>query len=202
MDSPDLTHVMRRERTALLKKFRAEQKSERRRFKLEVRTTWDAKMAENKENFLHEGDDSKEDSSLPRYPVDPEDAAEAYENYLFDKLQRFDRDAADLLVSFRSSLRVVPSWNSQEERVNPVLIQSRTEALWEGLRRVYFGKKEPEPSRQDQDPFREENMANRRREIAEFRRHRPPSDSGRDIPPLPRDHDDDSDDPPPVNSTY
>jgi hypothetical protein len=201
MDSPDWPQVTRRGESILLKKFRAEQKSERRRFKLEVRATWDAEMAENKENYLHEGGYSKEDSLLPRFPVDPEDAAEAYENYLFDRLQRYDRDAADLLVDFRSSLWVVPSWNSQEERINPALIQNRTETLWEGWRRVYFGEKEPEPSHQDRELTHEEVMANLRREIAEveerLRMRRPPPDSGRGIPPLPRDDDDDSDGVPP-----
>ena len=148
-----------------MKRFRAEQKLERRRVKLEVKATWDAEMAENKENYLHE-DDTKEDSLHPRFPVDPEDAAEAYENYLFDRMQRHDRDAADLLQDFRSSLRVIPSWNDEEERVNPALIRSRTEGLWEGLRRVYFGQKESVPLQPVEEQSHEEVMANLRAEIA------------------------------------
>jgi hypothetical protein len=191
--------VTRRERFELLRKFRTEQKLRRRSFKLQVKETWDAEMAENKENFLHEGD-SKEDSSLPRFPVSAEDAAEAYENYFFDRMQQYDRDAADLLVDFRSSLHVVPSWNDQQERVNPVLMERRTNNLWEGLRRVYFEEKEAEPSHDDQDFSHEEVMDNLRREIAEIderlRRRRPPPDSGRSLPPLPRDDGDDGGEPP------
>ena len=199
LDSSPWLAVTRRERADLLKKFKAEQKLDRRRFKLEVRATWEAEIADNKENCLHEGD-SREDSSLPRWPVDPEDAAEAYENYLFDRLQRYDGDSAAMLVDFRSSLTVVPSWNVQQERINPALMQNRTAALWEGLRRVYFGEKELEPSRDDLELSHEEVMDNLRREIAEveerLRTRRPPPDSGRDIPPLPRDHDDDEGGPP------
>jgi hypothetical protein len=195
----DWPQVTRRERAELLKKFRAEQKLDRRRFKLEVKETWEAEMATNKENFLH-AEDSKEDLTLPRFPVNAEDAAEAYENYLFDRLLQYDRDSADLLDAFRSSLHVIPSWNTQQERVNPALIQRNTAALWEGLRRAYFGKKEPESSLRDQELSHEEVMANLRREIAELeervRRRRPAPDSSQGIPHLPRDDDDDGSEPP------
>jgi hypothetical protein len=43
--------VTRRERFDLLRKFRAEQKLRRRRFKLEVKETWEAETAGDKENF-------------------------------------------------------------------------------------------------------------------------------------------------------
>jgi hypothetical protein len=193
------SQVTRRERTELLKKFRAEQKLDRRRFKMEVKETWEAEMADNKENFLH-AEDSKDDLTLPRFPVDAEDAAEAYENYFFDRLLQYDRDSADLLAAFRSSLHVVPSWNTQQERVNPALIQNRTAALWEGLRRVYFGEKESEPSLRDQELSQEEVMANLRREIEEIeeplRRRRPPPDSSPGLHHMPRDDDDDGSEPP------
>jgi hypothetical protein len=99
--------VTRRERSELLKKFRKEQKLDRRHFKLEVRETWEAEIAAEKENYFHEND-PREDSSLPRFPVNPEDAAQAYEDYLFERMMRYDSDAAHLLVDFRASLQVVP----------------------------------------------------------------------------------------------
>ena len=204
-DSPVCPPVTRRERTALLQRFRVEQKFERRRVRLEVKATWDAEVAEDKENYRHEGDDAKEGSLLPRFPVDPEDAAEAYENYLFDSMLRHDRDASDLLLDFRSSLRVIPSWNVEEERINPALINSRTEALWEGLRRVYFGQREAEPLPQVEEQSHDEIMANLREEIASvderLRLHdrsrlgRLPPESGRYLPPLPREDEDDEGDP-------
>jgi hypothetical protein len=201
MDTPDWPpRVTRRERSELLKKFRKEQKLDRRRFKLEVRADWDAEMATDKENYLHEQD--PRDSSLPRFPVNLEDEAEAYENYLFDRMTRYDRDSADLLSDFRSFLRVDPSLPTQVGE-NPVLIREMTEALWEGLRRVYFGKKEAEPSRQGPELTHEEVMDNFRREIAEIEerlRLRRPPDSERPILPLPRDDDSDGAPPPFANT--
>ncbi len=196
MDTSSWPRVTRRERSELLKKFRKEQKLDRRRFKLEVTATWDAEMAADKDNYLHE-QDPRDDSSLLRFPVNPEDEAEAYENYLFDRMMVYDRDSADLLFDFRSSLQVVPSLPTQVEE-DPALIRNRTAALWAGLRRVYFGEKETEPSRQAPELTHEEVMDNLRREIAEIEerlRLRRSPDSERPILPLPRD--DDSDDPPP-----
>ncbi len=110
--------VTRRERSELLKKFRKEQKLDRRRFKLEVRETWEAEIAAEKENYLHE-QDPREDSSLQRFPVNPEDEAQAYEDYLFERMRRYDSDAAHLLVDFRESLQVVPhDFLGQAQREN------------------------------------------------------------------------------------
>jgi hypothetical protein len=57
---------------------------------------------------------------------------------------RYDSDSSFQLAEFRTTLRIVP------ERLggpNPSLIRDRTMALWEGLRRVYFGTTEVSPAR-------------------------------------------------------
>ncbi len=77
---------------------------DRRQFKLKVRATWEEEINEEKENYLHELD-PREDSLLPRFPVSPEDEAEAYENYLFDRMRQYDEDSANMLFDFRSSPR-------------------------------------------------------------------------------------------------
>ncbi len=121
--------------------------------------------------------------------MNPEDEAEAYDNYLFDRMRQYDEDSAHLLLDFRSSLHVVPSTSTHLEE-DPSLMSRRTEELWAGLRRVYFGEKEPESSR----PGREQNNELGRR----VRRRNHPEDSGRPIPPR-RDNDDQS--PPSVAPT-
>ncbi len=89
-----MTLVSRWERSTLLSKFKKEQRLDRKRFKREVSQQWDEEMAIDKENQTKE--------------VEPETEAEAYEDYLFDRLMTFDGNAAFRLLEFRSSLRVVP----------------------------------------------------------------------------------------------
>jgi hypothetical protein len=132
--------VSRRERNLLLKKFRQEQKQERRRYKLLVKQMWEDEIAEEKENFSKAGDLVGSSSSSSVF--DPETIAEAYENYLFDKMMRHDGDAAHLLVHFRASLKVVPPSGSQDEALVSSLRRDRTTVLFEGIRRVYFGETE------------------------------------------------------------
>jgi hypothetical protein len=202
-DEAPITDVMisRRERTALLKMFRHEQKMERRRYKSLVKREWEEEIAEEKENFPKEGDGvgSSSVSSVFR-PVDPEMLAEAREDYLFDKMVRHDGDAAHLLVHFRASLRVVSELDLRNEGDAFSLRRDRTNELFQGLRRVYFGEKErqlpaPDPARSHQ-----EEMAILQREIDDLERrrgrHRVPEDSGR--PFLPFRDEDDGPDPPPL----
>ncbi len=94
--------VSRRERLSLIKKFKREQRYCRRVYRRSVKMTWEAEIADNKEN---------EDEGLiglPRPSVDPEVVAEAFENYCFDRMEKFDEDAAFQLARFCSSLRVIP----------------------------------------------------------------------------------------------
>jgi hypothetical protein len=108
----------------LLKKFKREQRISRRHFQRGVRATWESEIADDKENEQGTGQES-----LPGQLIDPEVEEEAFENYLFDRMERFDEDAALQLGRFRATLRIVP-----ESLGGPglVLRQGRTAALWEG----------------------------------------------------------------------
>ena len=155
--SPELpvefTLVSRWERSVLLAKFKKEQRLARKRFKLTVRGTWSVDLAEDKEN------DTKE--------VDPEVEAEAFEDYLFDRLMTHDGDAAFQLVTFRSTLRVVPD-QSGGPILDPTLVRSRADNLWEGLRRVYFGEREREQTELGPELSHQQVMENLRKEITEL----------------------------------
>jgi hypothetical protein len=63
-----------------------------------MRSRWDAEIADDKENGKEDGRDL-----VPHHPIDPEDEAEAFENYLFDGMATYDADAACQLIHFRSS---------------------------------------------------------------------------------------------------
>ncbi len=118
----------------------------------DIRALWDAELADDKENGgLASGED-----------VDSEVEAEAFEDYLFAKMMRYDgdSDSAFQLTDFRSTLRIIP------ERLggpNPDLVRDRTMALWEGLRRVYFGTSKIAPAR---DPTRASRKNTQPREIS------------------------------------
>jgi hypothetical protein len=122
----------------------------------------------------------------------------------------FDDDSALQLARFRSSLRIVPKSLGGPDFV---LVQERTDVLWEGLRRVYFGTQEIEPVAPERPEIsHEQSMANLRREIARLEekaarqrqeiaelerraeRRRRAAYSGR--LPLPVQREDDNDDPP------
>ncbi len=71
---------------------------------------------------------------------------EAFENYEFDALMRFDADQAQELFFFRSSLFLIPPPPGGLDPSQILRREARTNALWEGYRRVYFGELESEPS--------------------------------------------------------
>jgi hypothetical protein len=125
--------VTRRERATLLKEFRRNQRLARTIYKNSLRAMWNAEIHDEKENQSRE---SGED-------LDPEVEAKAYEDYFFAKMLRYDGDLACQLMEFRTTLRITPEYLGGP---NPNLIRDRTMALWEGLRRVYFGiAEEPLP---------------------------------------------------------
>ncbi len=68
---------------------------------------WEADIADDKENCSSQ-EEGKRGESLGTEPVDPEVEAEAFEDYLFDRMMTYDGDSAFQLVRFRLSLRVVP----------------------------------------------------------------------------------------------
>jgi hypothetical protein len=156
--SPGNPEVSRRERGVLLKIFRKEQRMNRKQYRASLRSKWDVEVADDKENAQ-----GKEQETTS--PVDPEVEAEAFENYLFDRMATYDEDSAHQLAHFWSSLRIVPE---QLGGPSPVLRQERTEALWAGLCRVYFDEQEREPVAELPALSHEEIMGNLRREIAEL----------------------------------
>jgi hypothetical protein len=118
--------VTRRERATLLKEFQRNQRLSRKHYKSTIRALWDTELADDKENELFASGEE----------IDSEFEAEAYEDYLFIKMMRYDGDTAFQLVEFRTTLRIIPESLGVP---NHALIRDRTMALWEGLRRVYFG---------------------------------------------------------------
>ncbi len=85
---------------------------------------WDDEFADGKENCSS--------SALPFFPSRAEVEQEAFENYLFAKMDNADREYAEKLVTFRALLKVAPEPPGTLE--SPSLIQERTRALWKGLR--------------------------------------------------------------------
>jgi hypothetical protein len=122
--------VSRKERAVLMKTFRLEQRMDRRRNKLKVRAMWEAETADGKENLLPQ-EDAMRSSSGDTITLD-----------LFERIMRYDGDAADRLVHFRASLELVPERDSPNEERSLGLRRNRTASLWDGLRRVYFGEVE------------------------------------------------------------
>jgi hypothetical protein len=163
LDNPE---VSRHERAVLLKLFKKEQRLSRKRYRASVRGLWEADIADDKEN-RQSGEERKqgEGESILTQPVDPEVEAEAFENFLFDRMLVYDGDAAFQLVRFRQSLRVVPANLGGPD---PALIRIRTANLWEGLRRVYFGERETESVAPIPALTHEQIMNQLRQEIAEL----------------------------------
>jgi hypothetical protein len=135
-ETTEMLKVSRRERATLLQAFKRDQRLARKQYKSSIRSLWDAELSEDI------------DSGVTEEEVDSEVEAEAYEDYLFTKMMRYDGDSAFQLVEFRNSLRIIPE---NLGGPNSALIRDRTMALWEGLRRVYFGTTELSPAR---DPVR------------------------------------------------
>jgi hypothetical protein len=203
--APDtIVMVSRRERAGLLKKFKQEQKAERRKFKSMIKLEWEEEMAAGKENLPKEGDAAgSSSSSSDLRQVGSETIAEAYEDYLFDKMMRHDGDAAHLLVHFRASLRVASNLDSRNGELASSQRRDRTDELFEGLRRTYFGEKERQLPAPNPVQSHQEVMEALQREIddLERRRGRPrvPEESNR---PLPSFRDEDNDPRPPSSVAH
>jgi hypothetical protein len=77
-----LIQVSRRERATLLREFQRGQRIARKLYKANIRALWDAELADDKENG----------GSAPGEDVESEVEAEAFEDYLFAKMMRYDGD--------------------------------------------------------------------------------------------------------------
>jgi hypothetical protein len=127
--------VFRQERAILMKAFKREQRFARRTHRKELRANFD--------EGIQAGQD-RQDADF--YPSVTEVEEEAWENYEFDALMIFDGDQSEELVRFRSSLFVIPPPLGGLDPSQVLRREARTNALWEGYRRMYFGELEPEPS--------------------------------------------------------
>jgi hypothetical protein len=96
-EADPVLQVSRRERATLLKEFKRCQRLARRQYSGSLRALWYAEIADEKEN----GSEAVGESNS-------EDEAEALENYLFDKMMRYDGDSAFQLVAFRETLQIQP----------------------------------------------------------------------------------------------
>jgi hypothetical protein len=96
------TDVSRKERAVLLRLFKKEQRFKRKQYRASVRPQWNVEIDDAKENAQ-----GKEACLSPTR--DPETVAEAFEDYLFDRMSAYDEDAALQLADFRSTLRIVPA---------------------------------------------------------------------------------------------
>jgi hypothetical protein len=153
-------------------------------------------LRSNFDEEIREGQEGKEEEL---YSSVEEDEVEAWENYEFDGMMQFDIDLANQLVDFRASLSIVPP---PPGGLTPAMIQARearTNALWEGYRRLFFGEVDPEPSH-------EQVMDRLRLEIAELeqRARRARSVRREGDPPFSlgahRDEDDSNPPPPPASA--
>jgi hypothetical protein len=171
-----------------MKAFKREMRFARRVYQRDLRSNFDEEICD--------GQEGKEEESCPSAE---EDEAEAWENYEFDGIMQFDIDLANQLVDFRASLSVVPP---PPGGLTPAMTQARearTNALWEGYRRLFFGEVEPEPSH-------EQVMDRLRLEIADLEQRAAKARSARreGDPPFSlgahRDDDDANPPPPPASA--
>ncbi len=162
-----------------MKAFKREMRIARRTYRRELRVNFDAEV--------RAGQQGKEKGEY--YPSFEKVEAEAWENYEFDGLMRFDGDMASQFVEFRESLVVTPP---PPGGLDPALARAReqrTDALWESYRRVYFGETE-------QDPSHEQVMDRLRAEIAELEQRAVRARRDGDLPSSPDVHRKDDDGPP------
>ena len=92
----------------------------------------------------------------------------AFDHFANTRMAAYDSWAAEHKAIFILSLRSrPPTPTSDQTRHSTQLQQERTQALWEGLRRKFFGETEVEPALEDTTDTREED-AELREEIAEL----------------------------------
>ena len=141
--------------------FRKEAKKERSAFKDSLVQEW--RMAYP----------SREDKENPgsSTAADYEDDECAFDHFISVRMQSHDRWAAEKKATFLASLVTQPTPTLDLSDLSVRLRQERVEALWEGLRRVYFGEVEaPDGSEDGHSPGTRASLQNDnlvlRREIA------------------------------------
>jgi hypothetical protein len=131
------------ERKQLRAAFRKEAKQARSKFRDGLVVEWHETYPSmgGKEN--QKQDHSSSDSGFG-------DDELAYDHFANARLETYDHWAAERQATFVSSLRSRPPTPISDQTSNSVrLQQDRTQALWEGLRRKFFGETELEPDLDD-----------------------------------------------------
>jgi hypothetical protein len=151
-----------------------------------------------KENLWHD----KDPSSHAQFDNDDY----AYDLFVSVRMEAYDRWAAERKAIFVRSLTTLRTPTKDQTSHAVMLRQNLTKALWEGLRRVFFGEIEGEPALEDGHPTgahissQEDNRVLREQIAALMDRlRRRPRTRSSPEPSFPsnRSHDSDSDDPTP-----
>ncbi len=196
-DGLDLNGVIRvssTEKRILRAKFKTEAKRARSEFKEQLVQEWHNEYPSmgDKENLKGDRDSSYDEDD------------QAYDHFVSVRMEAHDNWAAEKKAAFVRSLKPLKTADPDQTSHAVQSRQDRTKALWEGLRRLYFGGSERESVLEDGHPpgtrisLQESNRV-LRQEIAELMdrlRRRPRTSSPSSSPsPSTRFQDSDSDDP-------
>jgi hypothetical protein len=201
-DAVGYSHVplTKPQRRMMVKRFRAEGRHRRMTFKWALQREWEAEVAPayNQEND-RPGAEALMDEDI------------AFDNFMVERLNRFDSDLEDKKTSFLDDLcyATLPGNLDPEVKMDTgpdVLLMRRTADLWAGLRRVYFGEVEDPSDSEDsgqpsaKKPRTQQAVKDFKREISETRARirrldpRVPPELDLPNPNVPRKRDDDHED--------
>jgi hypothetical protein len=188
------------ERRQLHAEFRKEAQLARSKFKDQLVMEWHEAYPSigDKENQMQDHSSSTTGLSDSAFSEDEF----AFDHFVGTRMEAYDSWASERKASFLSSLRSrPPTPTSDQTRHSAQLQQERTQALWEGLRRKFFGEQEGELALEHSTETQEDNAA-LQGEIAELmeqlRRRRTRFPTGPPPPFGPQGFDpDNSDDSPP-----
>jgi hypothetical protein len=162
-----LTPVLRRD---LVRRFKAEGRRRRQAFRMELQREWESQVAPR----FDQENDNPDGAALM-------DEETVFDAYIHRRLSRFDDDLAIQKEDFLETLSCAAlpgtrfpdgmSDASVSDAFQTVLLQQRTDELWAGLRRVYFGEVEDPSDSEGKEPSAKkprtrENVAAFKREIA------------------------------------
>jgi hypothetical protein len=193
-----LIRVTPSEHRKLRAAFRREAKLSRSNFKGQLVSAWEREFPSmgDKENMMTSPEPGAEN------PFDNDDCA--YDHFASARMDSHDQWAAEKKATFLASLQPVSSPFLEQTEHAIKLPQERVQALWEGLRRRYFGEVEHDPDSEDghlsdsSGSLHDDNVALRleiarlRDDLRRNRRTRRPAESSPPVSFGP--HDNDSDD--------
>jgi hypothetical protein len=141
--------LTRLQRHNLVRRFNAESRYQRRLYKHQLQREWDSEIAPA---FDQENDRPNEEAMM--------NEEIAFDGFMCERLNRFDEDIALKKESFLDDIccvslprRLFPNGVSEERSTDTgpdAFLLRRTQELWAGLRRVYFGEVE-DPSDSDEE---------------------------------------------------